>query len=153
MTVPSARPHTSVWGLGLEGTQCIAPVADYWPLLYHRLQLVSHSQTAILFQLHLHNRWSGDFRLCFWYSGPPEVQTIGMWLLPFGRQTEKLSPHSWHSDVGIACYGHMINLPVPYPMMKVWCFTNAMRQECGFSIPNCLPNGSSLFEEASWVQD
>ena len=36
------------------------------------------------------------------------------WLSPFGRPSQKLSPHSWCSDVRITCYGHMISLPARY---------------------------------------
>ena len=41
--------------------------------------LVLRSQPAILLcRLGLRKRWSGDYRLLFWYSGPPEVRTVGM---------------------------------------------------------------------------
>ena len=49
-----------------------------FPSLTTSGRLVSRSQTAILFQLRLHKRRSGDLRPLFWYSDPPEVRTVGM---------------------------------------------------------------------------
>ena len=44
-------------------------------------ELVLHGQTAILFHLGLHERRSGDIRLFFWYSSPPEAWTAGMYVI------------------------------------------------------------------------